>query len=193
MVELLRPFVQQPPRSASGQQNSEFGQQQHTQAQHEPSIGVYNASCRQLRYLIYQLDQLYPTGPLPINFSAPLLHVAFETMQCLPSISASDPMADTEPETFFVLCVRILRRMAEPFVVVRFLLRGIRRAAARMASTLPVEAVSVFEELDRNRPQIAGVDVARSSLPVDLSLLPTDLEASKLENVMRSGEDVTML
>jgi len=120
--------------------------------------------------------------PIAQGFTAPLLHVTFEIM---PSLASS--REGSESYFFFDLCTRLLEQMIEPFVVVHMIMRGIKQAAMRMGVTFPDESLATYDKLVKTSPRIPGVDKVKSFYPVDLSLVQTDLEASRLENLLKQG------
>ena len=179
IIELARPFARP---ADSALPNNELARQQ-LNLPHQPTVSAYAASERQLRYLIHQYDHLYHDMPITIGFTAPLLHVTFEIM---PSLATCQD--GSESHFFFDLCTRMLKQMTEPFVVVHMIMRGIRQAAARMEITFPAASFAIYDDLERFGPRIPGLDKAKSFYPVDLSLVQTDLEGSRLENLLVQGE-----
>lgn len=180
IIELARPFARPNQVAIPHDDNA----RQQLNLPHQPTVSAYTASERQLRYLIHQYDQLYHAMPITIGFTAALLHVTFEIM---PTLATSEEGSDTH--FFFDLCSRLLMQMVEPFVVVHMVMRGIRQAATRMKVTFPRASQDMFEQLEKTSPRIPGVDSVRSFYPVDLSLVQSDLEGSRLENLLdQSGK-----
>jgi len=113
-------------------------------------------------------------------FQIPLLYIAFHAMA---DPQFSDPTS--EADHFFKLSIHLLRRMVGPFNLVYFVLQGIQKSAQRRNLTLPDQSVQILNEVERDRPAVAGLDAVRSLYPVDLSTLHEDLEGSRLENLLK--------
>jgi len=89
--------------------------------------------------------------------------------------------ANSDECFYFCLCIRMMYRMNSAYPLMALLMRGLQQIAARKGVGLPREAMDLLKDLEREkRPSFA----VRSTFPVDLNLMATDLQASQLQSLV---------
>lgn len=168
MVELFRPFV----KATLGASSSLLMPPDCYADQ------ITTGSILQLQRLIHHYRVQYTGPPVNVFMEASLLCVAFATLPHL---------QDPESNFSFCLSVTMLAEMAQSFPVIQYVLKHIRAAVVSRGIVLPPEAQAVFVELDRNRPRNRTALDGRQSppAPVNLEVSVTDLEATKMKNLVR--------
>lgn len=171
VTELFRPFVGESPRVLSRTAATTF------------PIDATVASVQQLGRLVHQYCTQYQGPPVPICLLSSLLCVAFAAM---PHLNNPDWAF------YFCICIKFLGEMVESFPVARFILQAIYKSAARKNTALPPEAQAVFDRHDGSLNRVRNVKEIESSYPVDLDLSRTDLEGSRLSNLIKSADEMML-
>lgn len=169
VAELFRPFVGEMPQASSMVEYFPT----------EPTI----ASLEQLRGLAYRYVSRYDGPPVSVNILGSLVCISYAAIRRLD---------DPEWRFFFTLCLKFLGEMVEFFPISRFILQGIYNSAGRTQTTIPPEALSVFEYYDGVISAVRSSEV-ESSYPVDLSLSQTDLEGSRLSNLIENTGEIKLV
>lgn len=168
IAELFRPFVGEMPQASAIVEALPA----------EPAI----ESLEQLRNLVYQYVSRYDGPPVSVTMLGSLLCVTYASIHRLD---------DTAWRFFFTVCIKFLGDMVEYFPVARFILQGIFNSAGRTQTSLPPEALSVFDYYDGLISKVSFSEV-ESSYPVDLSLSRTDLEGARLSNLIKGTRDMSI-
>jgi hypothetical protein len=152
MIDLFRPLANHPvelrPKASA--------------AAYELACNAHSASNRQMRYLLQELDRQFPALPLPLGTISPLVIVAYDCISHMPRASGSaspestttsasstfsphqsPPISamssfESDETYYFCLCLRILRRMCEPFGITRSIMLALFQVARRQRVELPV-------------------------------------------------------
>lgn len=154
---------------------------------HEKVVRVSVASHRQVRFLLQELDRQFPDVPLPLGTTIPLILVGHDTTLHL----ARDP-DNREHVYYFCLCLRMLLRMAEAFAVAPVIMQGLLRIARRQGVVLPLEAKEIECMLRHTRFAIPKAANIHCSLPIDLGLMQTDDQGSRLESIIKHTNHMSL-
>lgn len=173
VIELMKPFVE-----ADGPVPQEV---------HDRAQSITQQSQHQLRVLVHQIDLQYPDLPIALNILLkPLISVANET---LPRIHRTGETCDEA--FYFNLCIKIMRRMAGPYPLLRFVVLGIKQVANRQGLTLPQEAQETIKALEGHR-RGSMPSGSTDSLPATSGLSAEDLEASNLRNLIGETDKLNL-
>lgn len=82
-----------------------------------------------------------------------------------------------------------MHRMAKAYPLMPLLMQGLQQVAARKGVGLPLEVQDLIKSVGKERHQVA---VVRSTLPVDLDLMATDLEASQLQRLVDEAGNLSI-
>lgn len=172
ILELFRPFVV-----------SDFSRCSNNTAQNTGISAIRHAAGRpileahaKLRELLTLYSSRHSGEPYPFGLNACILDVAFDSIACLQHTA--------DAESNLLLCLSLLRRMAQIFDIDRYLLEGIKRAALLRRIELPQTVWDAFDEVQRDQPWVPGMQIIRSAYPVDQWLVHEDTDAARLDNLV---------
>jgi len=103
----------------------------------------------------------------------------------------------TDPENgehvyYLSLCLRMTLRMAESFTIAPTIAHGILQVARRQNVALPAEARAIVQLLKDNRFRGTPAGKVLNTFPVDLGLMRTDDERSRLRNLVGETEQMSL-
>lgn len=145
-------------------------------------------AAHQLRRLLALGSTIFAGLQVPIIFSQVAVAVAIDT---LPSASALSTTFSPSAATSFILAIRTLYRMGRAFLALHFAILGIKQTSLRLHLHVPPEAEDIFakvqEEIFRDGKKSGSL---RAKWVVDLSRAGTDMQAAKLESLVRALSDL---
>lgn len=143
----------------------------------DPAYRHTLASNTQLRLLTHQVELQYPRMPIALSaLVMPMLIICNDTLP-----HALSKGVNSDECFYFCLCLRMMYRMSGAYPLMPLLMRGLQQVAARKGVILPQEAQELMKSLGKGkRPEVA----VRSTFPVDLDLMSTDLQASQLQSLV---------
>jgi len=125
-------------------------------------------SYRHTVWLLRTYERLYTGRPLHVNTISPLLLVSHEAISAL-----AQEKTHTDSATIVSFCARMLRQMAKVYPIAGLILRSSEQVAARYSVFLPAETSCLIEDLEKEQPQVVGIDKVQSRLPIDLGVMHT--------------------
>ncbi|KAM0714472.1 hypothetical protein Q7P37_010259 [Cladosporium fusiforme] len=151
------------------------------------------SAAQKLRQLLIQGSTMFAGLQAPVIFSQVAVAVALDTLPS-PSVSSSASETPSLPsaDRTFIVALRVLYSMGRVFVALRLALLGIKQMTTKMHCNVPAGAEDIFSRVQTEISSREAASSMQAGWIVDLNLAGRDLQAARLQNLVRELDSLVV-